>query len=420
MMDSTSSSSVGTPAPSQAVQALQHPVLRRWAEQIRDAAERKQALQVRGGGSKHFLFDTAPGELLDTREYSGIVSHEPTELVVTVRAGTPLAELERTLAAAGQYLPFEPPHFAQAGNAQAVSAHAVATVGGMVAAGLSGPARASVGAVRDFVLGAELFNGRGEHLVFGGQVMKNVAGYDVSRLLAGSMGTLCVLTEVSLKVLPVAPAEAILRFTLGQAEALQQMARWRALPLPLNASCWVQDSTAPGAPNHLYVRLRGAVAAVQSASQRMLQDAPGERLDTAATAPDWTACREQTLPFFDGSQRPGLALWRLSVAPNTPALDDVAAHAMGIPGGVAGATLVEWHGGLRWLWAPVGAGDALRAWARHAGGHATLFRCPDGVAVPTAQRYTLPEPTVLAIQQRLKEQFDPAGILNPGRWGYGL
>lgn len=414
MMDSTSSSTVGTPSPSPALQVLQHPVLRGWAEQIRSAAERGQPLQVRGGGSKHFLVDTAPGELLDTRAYSGIVSHEPTELVVTARAGTPLAELEQVLAASGQHLPFEPPHFAAPGMGS------VSTVGGMVAAGLSGPARANVGAVRDFVLGAELLNGRGEHLVFGGQVMKNVAGYDVSRLLAGSMGTLCVLTEVSLKVLPVAPAEATLRFTLGQAEALQQMARWRALPLPLNASCWVQDSTAPGAPKHLYVRLRGAVAAVQSASQRMLQDAPGELLDTAATAADWTACREQTLPFFDASQRPGLALWRLSVAPNTPALDDVAGHAMGIPGGALGATLLEWHGGLRWLWAPVGAGDALRAWARRAGGHATLFRCPEGVAVPAAQRYTPPEPTVLAIQQRLKQQFDPAGILNPGRWGFGL
>ncbi len=409
MPESTLTTPASPPPALAAVQELP-PVLRRWADQVRSAAERQQPLQVRGGGSKHFLFEPATGEVLDTREYRGIVAHEPTELVVTVRAGTPLAELEHTLAAAGQYLPFEPPHFAAGGTA-------LATVGGMVAAGLSGPARASVGAVRDFVLGAELLNGRGEHLVFGGQVMKNVAGYDVSRLLAGSMGTLCVLTEVSLKVLPTAPAEATLRFTLGQAEALQQMARWRALPLPLNASCWVQDSTAPGTPSHLYMRLRGAVAAVQAASLRMLQDAPGERLDTAATAPDWTACREQTLPFFDASQRPGLALWRLSVAPNTPVLEDAA---LGIPGGAQGATLVEWHGGLRWLWAPVAAGEALRAWSRRAGGHATLFRCPQGVAVPTAHRHTPPEPTVLAIQQRLKEQFDPAGILNPGRWGYGL
>ena len=177
-------------------------------ERIRAAAAAGTPLRIRGGGSKDFYGERLAGELLDTRALTGITSYEPSELVVTVRAGTPLAELEAALAAQGQCLPFEPPHFAPG-----------ATVGGMVAAGLSGPARASVGSVRDYVLGATLVNGRGEVLTFGGQVMKNVAGYDVSRVLAGSLGTLGLLVEVSLKVLPVAPAEATLKFELTQAQA---------------------------------------------------------------------------------------------------------------------------------------------------------------------------------------------------------
>ena len=178
-------------------------------ERIEQAAARGTALRIRGGGTKDFYGNPPRGELLDTRAHAGIVTYEPTELVVTARCGTPLGDLERTLSAAGQMLPFEPPHFGPA-----------ATVGGMLAAGWSGPSRASVGAVRDFVLGLELLNGRAELLRFGGQVMKNVAGYDVSRLLAGSWGTLGLVTETSLKVLPVAPAEATLRFACDQAQAL--------------------------------------------------------------------------------------------------------------------------------------------------------------------------------------------------------
>ena len=199
-------------------------------EQVRAAGAHPTPLHIRGGGSKDFYGTLAQGEPLDTRDWRGIVSHEPTELVVTVRAGTPLAELEAVLAEKNQCLPFEPPHFGPS-----------ATVGGMVAAGLSGPARASVGAVRDYVLGLQLINGRAEHLVFGGQVMKNVAGYDLSRLMVGAWGTLGVLTEVSLKVLPIAPAEATLRFECSQAEALRRLHALGGQPLPLNASCWVHD-----------------------------------------------------------------------------------------------------------------------------------------------------------------------------------
>ncbi|MEG1374509.1 MAG: glycolate oxidase subunit GlcE, partial [Comamonas sp.] len=214
---------------------------------VRAAIAEQTPLRIRGGGSKDFHAMQLQGDIVDTRSLTGIVSYEPSELVVTVKAGTPLAELEAVLAEQGQCLAFEPPHFAGSANRQA-------TVGGMVAAGWSGPARASAGAVRDFVLGIEIINGKAELLRFGGTVMKNVAGYDVSRLMAGSWGTLGLITEVSLKVLPVAPAETTLRFDgVSQAQALQRLNLWGGQPLPLNASCWVEDAGV----GTLYVRLRG-------------------------------------------------------------------------------------------------------------------------------------------------------------------
>ena len=229
------------------------------ATRVRQAAQTGAPLRIRGGGSKDFYGQDLRGDVLDMTAYAGVVSYEPSELVVTVRAGTPLAELEALLAEQGQCLPFEPPHFGP---------HA--TVGGMVASGLNGPARASSGAVRDFLLGVVLLNGQGECLTFGGQVMKNVAGYDVSRLMVGAMGTLGVLLEVSLKVLPIAPAQATLRCSLPQQKALDLLNRWGGQPLPLNASCWVHDDSA--GQDRLLVRLRGAVAAVDSACPRMMAD----------------------------------------------------------------------------------------------------------------------------------------------------
>ena len=245
--------------------------LRTVTDRIAAARADNTPLRLRGGGSKDFL-GVATGELLDTRSLHGVISYEPTELVVTVGAGTPLVELEALLAEQGQCLAFEPPHFSwsQGQGAGAPVAASTATVGGMVAAGLAGPARASVGGVRDYVLGVKLINGLGQHLTFGGQVMKNVAGYDVSRLMVGARGTLGLLTEISLKVLPVAPAEATLFFALEQHEALEHLHRWGGEPLPLNASCWVMDDSTPNvAPKpSLYVRLRGAVAAVEAAGQK--------------------------------------------------------------------------------------------------------------------------------------------------------
>jgi len=453
------------------------PAVAAWIEQIEQARLEGRRLRIVGAGSKAFLHPPHDPALIELRTsaHCGVVAYEPSELVLTARAGTPLAEIEALLAEQGQYLAFEPPHFGPG-----------ATLGGAVATGLSGPARASVGALRDFVLGVHVLNGRGQYLEFGGQVMKNVAGYDLSRLYAGSLGSLGVLAQVSLKVLPLPPAEATLRFELPQAAALQQLARWRALPLPLNASCWVRGNTATGAPEHLYVRLRGAVAAVAAACPQMLAEARGERLDAAACAPaacrawgvesenrpqreqfapgspphspamgpedgakwaaavdlqptipksdrllDWQACREQTLPFF--TQPPAadvaaaateFALWRLSVAPTSPALD------------APWPTLIEWHGGLRWVWAPLSQAAPLRAWAHAQGGHATLWRSPTdptsladagmgtgsaaAAAALAALRFTPPAPALQAIHQRLKAEFDPHGLFNPGQWGWGL
>jgi glycolate oxidase FAD binding subunit len=272
-------------------------------ERVRAAAADATPLCIRGGGTKDFYGEPPQGELLDMRALGGITSYEPSELVVTVRAGTPLAELEAALAEKGQCLPFEPPCFGASGGSCA------GTVGGMVAAGLSGPARASVGAVRDYVLGATLVNGRAEVLSFGGQVMKNVAGYDVSRVLAGSLGTLGVITEVSLKVLPVPPAEATLEFACSQADALRLLNEWGGRPLPLNASCWFGDQGA-GA---LYLRLRGAVAAVEAACAHL----GGERKDNARAATDWQSLRDQQLPWFSTSEGTD-ALWRVSVPQTAP------------------------------------------------------------------------------------------------------
>jgi glycolate oxidase FAD binding subunit len=372
--------------------------LRSVTDRIAAARADGTPLCIRGGGSKDFL-GRSSGTVLDTRVLSGVLSYEPTELVVTVGSGTPLSELEALLAEQGQCLPFEPPHFGW--SSPDPDAASPATVGGMVASGLAGPARASVGGVRDYVLGVKLVNGLGQHLTFGGQVMKNVAGYDVSRLMVGARGTLGLLTEISLKVLPRAPAEATLCFTLEQAEALEQLHRWGGEPLPVNASCW---SAAPGphaagsANPTLTVRLRGAVAAVEAACQRMLAELPGQRLDNALAGRDWALCRNQRLPFF--SAQPGQVLWRISVPQTAPVL------------ALPGQPLVEWHGGLRWLWAPLAAEAEIKAVARAAGGSASLF--VPGAAAEAGRSLHSDSPVLGAVGQRLKASFDPQGIFNPG------
>jgi glycolate oxidase FAD binding subunit len=379
-----------------------------WSTRIQSCATQGQHLRVRGGGTKDFYGEPskdegeAGTEVLDTRPLQGILSYEPSELVVTALAGTPLAELEAALAREGQALAFEPPHFGSG-----------ATVGGAVASGLAGPARASVGGVRDFVLGVRLINGRGELLTFGGQVMKNVAGYDVSRLMAGSLGTLGVLVDVSLKVLPVAVCEATLMCAgVAQQAALDLLNRWGGQPLPLNASCWVRDDSASPVQDYLFIRLRGAVAAVEAAIPRLQADvqAVGGRvslMDKAQAGADWQACRDQALPFFTPPS-PELCLWRLSLPQTAPALD------------LPWPALVEWHGALRWLWAPTSAGAQLRALAQQLSGHATLQRA--SLAAGDADKllagvFTPLAPVQERIQRALQQQFDPAGVFATGRGG---
>ncbi len=360
----------------------------------------ERLLKVHGGGSKDFFGAGLSGNVLSTRALQGIVSYEPSELVVTVQAGTLLTDLEAVLLEKNQCLPFEPPHF-QAGS----------TVGGMVAAGLSGPSRASVGAVKDYVLGARFINGKGEHLTFGGQVMKNVAGYDVSRLLAGSWGTLGVMTEISLKVLAFAPCEATLVFHVPQEAALVLLHRWGGQPLPLNASCWVHDPMEVSGGVKLFVRLRGALAAVQAALPRMRADALAlggscELVDNGQASSDWAAARDQRLPFFSTPPASDLCLWRLSVAQTAPMLE------------LPCAQFIEWHGGQRWLWAPAASAAQLHALARGAGGHATLFRRPGGASAGVqagAPVFATLDATQARIQSALQQHFDPDGVFNTCR-----
>ena len=361
--------------------------LRRLIDRVLAARADRTALEIRGGGSKSFYGGVPSGEPLELHELAGISSYEPTELVVTVRAGTPLAELEAVLAEKGQGLAFEPPRFALGGKA-------VGSVGGMVAAGLSGPSRACAGSVRDHVLGATLLNGRGELLSFGGQVMKNVAGYDVSRLLAGSMGVLGVICEVSLKVLPQATASATLRFEMDEARALNQLQRWGGQPLPIDASAWHRGQ--------LTLRLAGAGAAVSAACTRL----GGERVEQTAAAAWWAEVRDQRHAFFrlgDGDQAEGEALWRLSLPSTAPPL--VLARALPADG------FIEWGGAQRWWRGRTADAASVREAAAAVGGHATLFRGRDkshGVFAPLA-------PTLLRIHRGLKQAFDPEGLFNPGR-----
>jgi glycolate oxidase FAD binding subunit len=354
------------------------PVLLRLIDQVDRARSHQAPMDIRGGGTKAFYGGPPRGEPLDVAGLSGISSYEPTELVVTARAGTPLSDLEAALEEHGQCLPFEPPRFSPGG-----------TVGGMVAAGLSGPSRASVGTVRDHVLGVTLLNGRGEVLTFGGQVAKNVAGYDVSRLMVGSLGILGVLCEVSLKVLPIYRATATLCFDWDETRALEQLNLWASQPLAVNASAWHDG--------RLHVRLAGAAAAVSAACSK---------LGGAAVAPDaamswWRSLRDQTGDFFsvsDAHLARGDCLWRLSVPPT--------AAPVRLPGG----QFIEWHGAERW-WRTTAEPREVRAAAARAGGHATLIRGADksgGVFTPLSD-------VLMRIHRGLKQAFDPACVFNPGR-----
>ena len=358
-------------------------VLVRLVDRVLEARERQAPLEIFGGGTKRFYGQSPVGSPCGTSDLSGISSYEPTELVVTARAGTLLTDLEEALKERGQCLPFEPPRFGAGG-----------TVGGMVASGLSGPARASVGSVRDHVLGVTLLNGRGEILTFGGQVTKNVAGYDVSRLLVGSLGILGVICEVSLKVLPNSVSSETLSFDWGEAQSLDNFCRWRGQPLPISASAWYAG--------RLYLRLAGARAAVAAACSRL----GGELMDSAQASDWWLSVRDQSADFFspgEGDFSRGEALWRLSVPATTQALT------------LSGLQFIEWGGAQRW-WRTAEPAARIRDIAKQAGGHATLVRGADktvGVFAPLSA-------ALMRVHQGLKEAFDPKRIFNPGRLYAGL
>jgi len=327
-------------------------------------------LELRGSGSKRFLGRTPAGEPLNAGGHAGIVNYQPKELVVTARCGTTLETIESRMAEQGQMLPFEPPHFGPG-----------ATIGGAVACGLSGPARPYAGSARDLVLGIRVLTGRGQVLRFGGEVMKNVAGYDLSRVMTGALGTLGLLLDVSLKVMPIPAAERSLAQEHPEAEAIRLMNAWAGTPLPITGTCYDGE--------RLYVRLAGAETAVDQAAYAI----GGETIQDADML--WRVrIREQGGEFFAGEA----PLWRLSLPSATPSLD--------LPGG----QLIEWGGAQRWYRGALQP-DAVRKAAAQAGGHATLFRGGDrggDVFQP------LP-PALMAIHRNLKRAFDPDGLLNPGR-----
>jgi glycolate oxidase FAD binding subunit len=417
---------------------LMDAIIQQLAQTLREASTNNTPLRIIGGGTKDFYGNPTAGETLSTSAYRGIVDYEPTELVITARAGTPLAEIETALREKGQMLAFEPPHFGappspltplpQRGEGKS-------TLGGCIAAGLSGPRRPYAGAVRDLLLGVRILDGQGADLRFGGQVMKNVAGFDVSRLMVGALGTLGVILEVSLKTLPLPATEMTLHQQQSEADAIRLMNEWAALPLPISATAWRGGD--------LGIRLSGAASAVEAARKKL----GGAVIDTEQTQRFWHGIRDHTDPFFanrsassidlsmirdipnpfalslskgvairQGFDKPVLSpvegpspngatnyerlsnLWRLSVKSTTPAIT------------LPGTQLIEWSGALRWFQTEASA-EAVRSAASQAGGHATLFRGADR----TAGVFHPLSPALAAIHRKIKHTFDPVGILNPGR-----
>ena len=375
---------------------MNEPVLSQFREQIIEAAKQNQVLSIQGGNTKSWYGNPSQSSVLSTRTYQGVLDYQPEELVITACAGTPIAEIESILAKNNQILPFEPPHFGDN-----------ATFGGVIAAGLAGPARISAGNLRDFVLGTRLMDGRGEDLSFGGKVMKNVAGYDVSRLLPGSLGTLALLLEASVKVLPKPAATSSLRCRMGAANALKILNEWAGQPLPLNASVWIDHT---GNEGELTIRLAGAKAAVTSASQ-MMQDRLGATvLDDSEADPFWRNLREQQLPWF--KQMPNHhALWRLSLPANCPVLE--------MPKDCLVEIIMEWHGQERWIQGPANQSTAnvLQKLAIQHGGHLTCFR---SLSTEAFERFTRLDSNPLTaglevVQKRLRHSFDPFGVFTTGR-----
>ncbi|RRJ84281.1 glycolate oxidase subunit GlcE [Aestuariirhabdus litorea] len=338
-------------------------------DQVNTARHSNRPLLIKGGGSKSFMGRaSSEGDILEVSGHRGIVNYQPVELVLTARAGTPIRDIEAALDEQGQRLSFEPPLFG-----------GEATIGGTLATNQSGPGRPWQGSVRDMVLGVRLVNGEGEHLRFGGQVMKNVAGYDLSRFQAGAMGTLGVITEVSLKVLPKPACSRTLRIECDAQEAIDTMNRLAGTPKPLTAACWLDGV--------LYLRLEGASSAVEGTIAQW----PGAVWEEVADF--WTRLREQQLDYFEGDQ----PLWRFSINSAAPQL-------------AAAGQLIDWGGSQRWLRGEQDS-EALQHWAREQGGSVALYRGGDRLGEVNPP---LPEP-IQRLHQRVKHAVDPHGLFNPGR-----
>lgn len=343
-------------------------------EQIQAAYSAKQALLISGGGSKAFYGNQVAGEILSSRGHSGIIEYQPSELVVTVRSGTLLSELEAELNANKQMLAFEPPQHS-----------ASTTIGGVIACGLSGPRRAASGAARDFILGTTIINGKAEKLKFGGQVMKNVAGYDAARLMVGAQGTLGLLLDISIKVLPMPGSEISLRLNIALATAIKQIRQWLKQGLPITASCYLNDT--------LSIRLGSTHSAVKHSINMVNRDYETEEV----TNDFWLQIKNQKHDFFKKSP----TLWRCSQQTTTPIFENPEQQ------------LLEWNGALRWIHSD----ENLHEIAALHQGHAQRYRLAvHGPAEQSINNIFQPlSPALLKIHQRLKQAFDPYNILNPGR-----
>ena len=336
---------------------------------VTDAYHAQTPLAIIAGGSKIFMGRNTSGSVLDVAGHSGIISYQPVELVITARAGTSIAEIVTVLAENNQSLAFEPPCFSDK-----------STLGGTLACNQSGPARPWCGSIRDHVLGVGLINGKGEHLKFGGQVMKNVAGYDVSRLQAGAMGTLGVLTQISLKVMPKPDACKTLVWNMDAAQAIVFMNRLGASAKPISAACWFEGQ--------LYVRLSGVKTSIDATIKQWKGQIKADPENL------WQKLADQQLAFFTDEA----PLWRFSVNPTAQitALDE---H-----------SIIDWGGALRWY---QGEGDlaAMQKLAAAAGGQVSMF---SGGNRNAEVMHHLPK-SLQSIQARIKKSFDPHCILNPGR-----
>ncbi len=364
-------------------------VLNHFKEQIQSAISTQKIINICGGNTKNWYGNPPSGEILNTHQYAGILDYQPEELVITACAGTPLKEVELALASKNQYFPFEPPHYGEN-----------ATIGGMIAAGLAGPGRGQFGGLRDYVLGTKIMDGNAQILSFGGKVMKNVAGYDVSRLMPGSLGTLGLILEISIKVLPLPARTETLKFQIPASQAIVQMNSWASQPLPLSASNWIGDSQG----GELWIRLAGANAAVVAAIQKMQQLLPAQIMETQQANFFWESIREQTHSFFENENE---NLWRFAVNP------------LSEPFATEHATMIEWFGGQRWIKGNLNYEEAQSLAVKNQG-HATLFRnnknnSGDVFTPITANPLTAP---LAIVQKRVQKAFDPHGIFQTGRMSY--